>query len=45
MKKLIERLVGAKVYANHNAIKGKKSSGREDYSSSHKNWRQGNDEQ
>jgi hypothetical protein len=30
MKKLIEKLFGAKVHANHTAIKGKKSSGKED---------------
>ena len=45
MKKLIEKLLGAKVHAKHTAIKGKKSSGREDASSAYKHWRQGNDTQ
>lgn len=30
MKKIIEFLTGAKVYANHTAIKGKKSGGQRD---------------
>jgi len=42
MKKLIEKLLGVKVHANHTAIKGRKSSGSED-NSSYKHWKQGND--
>ena len=42
MKKLVEKTVkvlfGGKVYANHTAIKGKKSSGVQDYST-HKHWK------
>lgn len=45
VRKTVEFLTGAKVVANHTAIKGKKSSGREDSSSSYKNWRNGNDTQ
>jgi hypothetical protein len=45
MKKLIfktvEFLTGAKVHANHTAIKGNKSGGKAD-SSSYKNWQRPN---
>lgn len=43
MKKLIEFLTGAKVHANHTAIKGQKSGGRRDQNG--KDWRKesGND--
>jgi len=43
MKKLVRKatkaLFGATVYANHTAIKGKKSSGKEDNFSNDKNWK------
>jgi hypothetical protein len=43
MKNLILKAVtlftSAKVHATHTAIKGKKSSGKEDSFSSHKHWR------
>lgn len=41
MKILVERLTGAKVHADHTAIKGRKSSGSEDHSNVLKNWKQG----
>jgi hypothetical protein len=43
MKKLIKKLLGVKVHANHTAIKGKKSSGVEDSSTVYKHWKQGRD--
>jgi hypothetical protein len=38
LNKTVEFLTGAKVHANHNSIKGSKSSGKEDHSQ-HKNWK------
>jgi hypothetical protein len=38
LNKTVEFLTGAKVHANHNSIKGRKSSGKEDQSH-HKNWK------
>lgn len=38
MKYLIEKILSAKVYAKHTAIKGKKSSGKED-DGGYKNWK------
>ena len=40
MKKLIEKMLGAKVHAKHTAIKGKKSAGVED-DGGYKNWKAG----
>ena len=44
MKKLIAALYGAQVHASNKNIKGRKSQGVEDVSSSYKNWaeRKGN---
>ena len=39
VKKTVEFLTGAKVHAMHTAIKGKKSSGKEDSFSNDKNWK------
>lgn len=37
--KTVELLSGAEVYAAHTAIKGRKSSGKEDQGASMKNWK------
>jgi hypothetical protein len=42
MKKLIEKIFGAKVYAKHSAIKGTKSGGNRDTNG--KDWRKTNAE-
>lgn len=39
MKKAIELLTGANVYADHTEIKGKKSSGKEDNASGYHHWK------
>ena len=38
LKSLVEVAYGAKVYANHTAIKGNKSGGKTDGSSTYKHW-------
>jgi hypothetical protein len=38
LNKTVEFLTGAKVHANHNAILGRKSTGKED-NSAYKNWK------
>lgn len=38
IEKLIEKVLDAKVHANHTAIKGKKSTGKEDSGGFH-NWK------
>ena len=39
LKKTVEFLSGSKVYSNHTAIKGNKSGGSADSSSSYKHWK------
>lgn len=40
VNKTVEFLTGAKVHANHTAIKGHKSGGQADTSSHYKHWRE-----